>query len=646
MKTLKQIKYILLTATLVVLFFTAGSLRAQYTSVNKKALKWYRQAGDAYKLKENKKALQLLSHVIKKDPSFVEAWLLKADILTTTGEDEEAIKCYRRALSIDSAFFPPAWYFMGNLLLKAGNYTQASVAFQKFLSSEGITATLKAKAQQQLLWAKTGKKLTKNPVHINITKLNTAINTKDDEFVNYVSSNNRQLIFTRKTKRLHPENDEAAYREQFYQSTRPDTTWQQPVKMGLPWAENKNVGAMSLTADGKILYFTGCRWPDGFGRCDLYQSNLYNNTWQSPVNLGSTVNSTGWESQPFVSADGNYLLFASTRSGGYGGSDIWLSVKLNNNHWSPPVNLGDSINTAGNEMAPFLYADNKTLAFSSDGHPGMGKQDLFIARKNKAGIWSKAKNMGYPVNTRNSEINLIYSLDGKHAWFSSNRESEDYNIFEIPVYPDIKPEKTRFFKGKVVDTKTGKPLSAKIILTDKVTGRALSSRFSTDDDGFFLMVMEPRKSYAFNILSKGYLMLSDKLVPEKNLSDSINNTKTFRLTPIQHGGTFTLNNIYFETDSPELNARSFAELTKLIEFLNLNTAIKMEIRGFTDNTGGNNYNLTLSRQRAKAVFTYLTAHGISKNRLSFKGFGASQPVAGNNTNKGKAKNRRVELIVK
>jgi len=647
LKTIKNIKHILLlSAALLTLLFTASPLQAQYSSVNKKALKWYRQAEEAYRSNNNQKALQLLSRAAKKDPLFVEVWLLKADVLTTTGKNDKAIKAYQHALAIDSTFFPPAWFYMGDLLMSSGNYAQASEAFQTFMKMKNVSPALRKKAKRQLLWAETAEKLTDNPVKVTITRLDSSINTTDDEFVNYVSTDNKELIFTRKTRVLNPENSEAAYREQFFKSEKQDSVWKKTKRMKLPWAVNQNVGAMSLTADGKALYFTGCRWPDGIGRCDLYTSHLYNHIWQEPVNLGSTVNSTEWESQPFVSANGKYLLFSSTRPGGYGGSDIWMSVKLKNNRWSPPVNLGDSINTAGNEMAPFLYADNQTLVFSSDGHPGMGQQDLFISRKNRAGIWSKAENLGYPINTKQSEINLIYSLDGKHIWISSNRESNNYNIFEIPVYPNIKPEKVLFFRGKVVDAKTEKPLPAQVILTDVITGRKISSRYSTSDDGTFLMVMEPRQTYAFNIMAKGYLMLSDKFTPEKELPDSISITKTFRLMPINRGSSFTLNNIYFETDSPELNSRSFAELSKLVDFLKLNPALKLEIRGHTDNSGGTDYNLTLSRQRAKAVFTYLTAHGVSKNRLSFKGFGASQPVAGNNTNEGKAKNRRVELVVK
>ena len=636
----------MVSATILVLIFAVEQLQAQYSSVNKKALKWYRQAEEAYKLKDNNKALTLLTRVTKKDSLFIEAWLLKADVLTTTGENNNAIMAYCRALAIDSAFFPPAWFFMGNLMMSAGNYAQATGAFKTFLEISDTSPTLKEKARQQLLRVEAVRKLTENPVEVTITKLDSLINTPEDEYVNYVSTGNNQLVFTRKTRLSVHEKGEASYLEQFYTSAKQNNVWQQPATMNLPWAENKNVGAMSLTADGKDIFFTGCRWPDGVGRCDLYTSHLHDSVWQNPVNLGRTVNSSEWESQPFVSADGRYLLFSSNRPGGYGGSDIWMSVKLKKNRWSPPLNLGDSINTAGNEMAPFLYADNKTLVFSSDGHPGMGKQDLFISRKNQTGIWTRAENIGYPVNTRHSEINLIYSLDGKHAWLSSNRESGNYNIFEIPVYPKIKPGKILFFKGKVIDAETEKPLSSKIILTDVVTGRELSSRYSTNDDGFFLMVMEPRKSYAFNILAKGYLMLSDKLVPGENLPDSINSSKIFHLTPIQHGGTFSLNNIYFKSDSPELNGRSFAELTKLVEFLNLNSTIKLEIRGHTDSIGDKNYNVALSLQRAKSVFTYLTTHGITLERLSYRGFGALQPVENNNTEEGRAKNRRVEIVVK
>ena len=647
MRTLLNIKFFLrLAIVLLTVVVVAEVSFAQHGSINKKALKWYNRAQEEYKNKEYKKALQLLEQATKKEPQFIEGWLLKADVLTTTGNRSQAIEAYRRALKIDSVFFPPAWYLMGNLLMEEGDYPQAARAFQAVINNNRFSPALKLKAKKQLRWVHESIKLTKNPVPVTIKKINSSVNSPDDEFVNYVNATINKLIFTRKTKLPPSKNTMAAYREQFFESIKHDTLWQKPVILDLPWAKGRNVGAMSISADGKEIYFTGCRWPDGVGRCDLYKAHKKFNRWQFPANLGKTVNSTAWESQPFVSADGRYLLFSSTRPGGFGGSDIWMSVKLKNNQWSPPFNMGDSINTPGNEMAPFLYADNKTLIFSSDGYPGMGHQDLFITRKNKAGIWSKAENAGYPVNTKYNEINLIYSLDGKHAWISSNRENNNYDIYELTVYDKIKPDKILFFQGKVIDAQTGKPLSAKIILTDVTTGVNLSSRYSTGDDGTFLMTMEPRQTYAFNILAKGYLMLSDKFSPGKELTDSTNITKTFKLIPIKHGNKFTLNNLYFKVDSPQLNSKSFAELLKLIDFLKLNPTLKLEIRGHTDNTGGADYNLTLSRQRAKAVFDYLTAHGIDATRLSYTGYGFSQPVADNSTSEGKAKNRRVEMVVK
>ena len=647
LKRLENIKIrLILPTALLLLFVIPLHSFAQKSEVNKKVLKWYHQAQDAYKKKEGEKALVLLSRATKKDTSFIEGWLLKAEIYSSEGNNQKAIAAYRHALDINPDFFPPAGYFMGNLLLSSGKYSQAADAFREFLTNNNISPALKAKATKQLVWAKAGKKLMENPVFVTIKKANSLINTTEDEYVNYLSSNNQKLVFTRKVKLPNTETSRDIYREQFYESVKQDSNWQQPVTLNLPWAQNKNVGAMSLTADGKDIYFTGCRWPGSIGRCDLYNSHLKNGTWQIPVNLGKSVNSPAWESQPFVSADGKYLLFASTRPGGYGGSDIWMSVKLKSNQWSAPVNLGDSINTSGNEMAPFLYADNKTLVFSSDGHPGLGKQDLFIARKNSAGIWQKAENIGYPVNTKYNEINLIYSLNGKYAAISSDREQHNFDIYEIPVYPKIKPERILFFHGKVIDKKTGKPVSAQVILTDVTTGLKLSIRHSAPDDGTFLMIMEPRQTYAFNILSKGYLMLSDKYSVENLISDSLHITKTFRLTPIKQGGRFTLKNLYFETDSPELKGKSFFELNKLITYLNLNPSLKLEIRGHTDNSGSTKHNLSLSRQRAKAVYDYLTAHNIKAERLSYSGYGASQPVADNSTSEGKAKNRRVELIVK
>jgi hypothetical protein len=224
-------------------------------------------------------------------------------------------------------------------------------------------------------------------------------------------------------------------------------------------------------------------------------------------------------------------------------------------------------------MAPFLYADNKTLVFSSNGWPGLGKQDLFVSRRDEAGTWSKAKNAGYPVNTKDAEINLIYSLDGKNAWLSSDRNKNGFDIYRIPVYENIKPDKILFFAGKVLDKYSRKPVKAKIMLTDDITGTNVSTKLSTQDDGYFLMVLKPGQTYAFNIVAKGYLFYSEKFTPAGDSAYTRQLNKDFLLTPVNAGSSVVLKNLYFDTDHWNLNPKSYPELKKLITFLNLNKTL-------------------------------------------------------------------------
>jgi len=357
------------------------------------------------------------------------------------------------------------------------------------------------------------------------------------------------------------------------------------------------------------------------------------------------VNSSAWDSQPYVSSDGRMLLFSSSRPGGKGGSDIWMSVKLKDGTWSKPVNLGDSINTKGNEMAPFLYADNKTLLFSSDGWPGLGKQDIFIARKNDAGLWSKAVNVGFPVNSKDAEINMIYSLDGKQAWLSSDRNGGSFDIFQLPVYKEIEPDKIFYFEGKVLDTQNLKPVEARVMLTDEVTGVTLVIKKSQPEDGSFLVVLKPGISYGFNIVAPGYLFYSERITPEDSLLMAENLNKDFLMVPVKKGSSVVLENLYFDVDSAQLKSSSYAELKKLTLFLKVNPDVKIEIAGHTDDSGDAAYNMELSKLRAKSVYDYLIRKGVAPERLTYKGYGNTQPVVDNATPAGKAGNRRVVIVI-
>ena len=403
---------------------------------------------------------------------------------------------------------------------------------------------------------------------------------------------------------------------------------------------------MNLSVDGRKMYFTGCNWTGGFGSCDIYVSFKEGEEWEAPSNLGPLVNSQWWDSQPFISANGKQLLFSSRRAGGKGNTDIWMSIRRKDGKWSQPINLGDSINTGGSEMAPFLHPDGKTLYFSSDSHHGLGGYDLFYSRKDKTGRWSKAKNLGYPLNTKANEINMVVDLHGQDLWLSSDREGGEgaTDIYQMDTYGEMSPQKVSFVKGKVLDEKSGKPIQAFVELSNLKTGLNEDSTFSDRANGEFLMVLQPGGNYAFNISCDGYMLYSENYnLVEKTDPKPVD--KLFYLSPINVGKRITLQNVYFELDSDKLNPSSFVELDKLYRLLSGNPSMKIRIEGHTDSTGTDEHNITLSENRAKSVVNYLIGKGIVPGRLDWKGYGSTMPVGSNETESGRAKNRRTEIVI-
>jgi outer membrane protein OmpA-like peptidoglycan-associated protein len=396
-----------------------------------------------------------------------------------------------------------------------------------------------------------------------------------------------------------------------------------------------------------LLFMTCCSRRDTYGTCDLYVSRRRGNLWSEPLNLGERVNSSAWDSQPCLSADGRTLYFVSTRKGGFGGSDIWRTTIGENGDWEIPVNLGDTINTPSNEMAPFIHQDGRTLYFSSSGHPGMGGADLFISRMNPSGAWSKPTNLGYPVNTKNDEINLVINTGGDAAYISSAKEggfgNTDIYRFELPA--EVRPAIVSYVKGKVYDRNDLHPLAASFELIDMQSGKTVVTSISDGIDGSFLLSLPVDKDYALNVSCKGYLFYSQNF--------SISNGRDIHnplqldvpMQPLVVGEKVVLRNIFFDTDLYELKPESTAELNKLVEFLSKNPTMNIEIGGHTDNVGTDAHNLELSRNRAKAVYDFLVAHGVASHRLSSTGYGKSMPVDTNETPEGRANNRRTEFKV-
>lgn len=642
MKHFLQIIIISLTLTGI---SESGAQSWTFSSTNKKAIKYYKQAETAFKSSDYLLVREQLLKAIKKDDKFIEAWLLLGDVNNELGRKEKAITSFKEAIRIDPAFFPKAYFFLGNLSYELGRYENSAGYFREYLRFEGEQDFTRFLARKRLKRSMFADSLVHHPLQNVPVGLGKPVNSVSDEYINFINETLTRLFLTRKIATDTGRQGQQIFAERFFESEAGSSGWKIPAPMELDWLEGLNAGGMNLSVDGRKMYFTGCNWVSGYGSCDLFVSSRLGTRWEAPVNLGPTINSQWWDSQPVVSPDGNRIFFSSKRAGGKGGSDIWMTIRLKHGKWSSPVNLGDSINTADNEMAPFLHADGNTLYFSSDGHDGLGGADLFITRKNATGQWGKAINLGYPINSRYNEINIFVGLDGEFAYLSSDKPGGEggFDIYQIRVDSIIAPGKVYFVKGIVRDKSTGKPLQASVSLTNLVNGLEVQQSQSDAQTGEFLVVLNNDIEYAFNITKPGYLLYSENLDLTKPVASSTE--KIFEIEPIVAGTSLVLENVFFEFEQATLNPKSYAELNRLIELLNENPDIRILIGGHTDTVGGAEYNLRLSEDRAAVVHRYLIDQGVDAGRLQYKGYGAEKPIADNNTEAGRAINRRTEVVV-
>jgi len=404
-------------------------------------------------------------------------------------------------------------------------------------------------------------------------------------------------------------------------------------------------GAATVSNDGEWLIFAGDFFEKGYGSYDLYISYSTPDGWSEPENLGDKINTPYWESAPSISPDSRTLYFSSDRPGGYGGRDLYMSTRLPNGKWSYAVNMGPTINTVGNELYPYIHADNQTLYYTSDGLPGYGKTDLFITRKTSLDEWSNPENLGFPINTIEDEGSICISSNGLTAYYAADKADSrgGLDLYKFDLREDIRPFKTLFVKGTVFDALTNKGIPCSVELVDNATKKTIM-KITADEIGKYFIPLPIGKDYTFIVNRKGYLYYSNLYELSKEKSDSTY-IKDIALQPVQLNATMVFKNVQFEKNAYNLLPVSTVELDKLVQLLTENPTIKLQINGHTDNTGNADDNLKLSTNRAKSVVDYLVSKSISATRLTYKGFGAIKPIADNNSEDGKAKNRRTEFVI-
>lgn len=430
----------ILKPLLMTIFLIASSnlsYTQNYNSSSKKAVKYFQKAKDNFLNKNYEKSLSYVNDAIGSDSSFTDAILLKAELMLELKNNSEAIETYELLFNTDSMAFPRAAISLSKLYMDDFKYDNSIELLNWFLSLEKQKESTREYAEKYLQLASFRKTLFENPVEYNPRNIGNVVNTSDDEYVNQYYVNKSKLIFT---KRYNSGREDFYLKENIFVTEMIDSIFTIPVFLFEEGDSYDDIGAANLNSDGDLIYFSACGREEGLGSCDIYYSELRDGRWTEATNIRS-INTSNWESQPCVSRDGRELYFVR-RDSKKGTSDIFVSKRNDDGSWDSPMRLNSNINSDGNEMAPFIHHDGKTLYFSSDGHQGMGGYDLFVTRKNKDNEWTNPENIGYPINTAGDEINLVVSNDAAKAFISADRVDGfgGYDIYEFELDDKFKPQ--------------------------------------------------------------------------------------------------------------------------------------------------------------------------------------------------------------
>ncbi len=498
--------------------------------------------------------------------------------------------------------------------------------------------------------------------NIKIDRLSSNVNSEYDETRPLIAPDGKTIYFSRK---YHPDNVGGKKDENdiWYSELNTVTNEWKPAKnLGEPLNTKGANFISSVTPDGKtMVVLLGNEYEkNGKMQPGISMSSKQGDTWETPVKL-NLVN-------PYIeNEDGHYFLannrktiiMSVERYDAYGERDLYVSFQEGDGLWSEPLNLGNDINSAASELSPFLAPDDETLYFSSGGFSGYGGTDIYISRRldDTWTNWTEPENLGSEINTEVDDIFFTLPPSGKFAYFT--RGSQDLNAdihqIELPIF--YQPSPVVSIKGKIVDEFTNKPISARISYTLLPEDEDVGYVMSDPKTGEYEILLPAGSEYRYQITADGYDSLqqnidlneeSDYREIERNLSLSTANAEERKLKEFFSNKTDKLilgDAVLFDTGSDQLKEKSKTLLDKISNYLSTNEDIKLEISGHSDNVGSADFNKKLSKKRAESVKKYLVKEGISEDRLKTVGHGSDQPIGSNYTEEGRAMNRRVEFVV-
>jgi len=615
---------------------------AQYHTKSKKAIKYFERSSELLKSRNYPEAVNYLQMAIEKDPDFAEAHLRLGTNYLTLGDFENAKGYLESAVRIipNDPKTIGAYVALADIYNRQGDYQKSLNCIDKvktFIPPPRIASSI-AKLEENANFAL---HQLENPLPFDPKPLPDNVNEYDLQYFPVLTADQNTLVFTRRQSR------DPQFDEDMVVSTRDaDGSWSTPEPISENINTRFNEGTCTISANGRTIIFTSCSGRASMGSCDLYISYKLGEEWSEPENMGTNINRRSWESQPSLSADGKILYFVSDRPGGRGKRDIWMSKAVDGG-WSRAVNLGPTINTAEEEVSPFVHVNGQVLYFSSKGFTGMGGYDIFSSEL-KNGKWSPPKNLGYPINTADDQVSLFITADGKRGYYSYEQKGTgQYKsiLYEFEVPEAIRIiNKSNYITGKILDVETREPLGAMVELFD-INADSLKSRVTSDSlTGEYLQVLTEGSEYALYVNRPGYLFESLRFDYQESRDRDPIEIDIF-LKPIKTGTAATLNNIFFDVDKYELKQKSKTELNRTVAFLETNPRVRVVISGHTDNSGNDAHNLELSKNRAKAVYDYLIQQGVNPERLRYRGYGSKRPIASNDNEEGRQMNRRIEFEV-
>lgn len=505
------------------------------------------------------------------------------------------------------------------------------------------------------------KNLIQNEVPFKPVIVKQVSTVEDDEYFPMISPDNELMFFCRKGDRKNLGDNISNVLEEisFAKRISENNEFDKGKAIGAPFNDPSfsNYGASTVSVDNKEMIICACKKVkiegQDYNNCDLYSTtyekvgiNADDYKWTALENLGAKINTpNGWEGQPSLSADGNTLYFATNRPTTRD-NDIYVAHRNPDGSWGEAKAL-DEINTDGKDKSPFLHQDSETLYFvssSTEERKGIGGLDIFYTRMDN-GKWTKPKNIGFPINSKEDEIGLFVSIDGKLAYFSS-QSGGNWNIYSFELYEEARPKKVAIVKGDLNDPDGNPVVDATIEVSYSNSTQVEKVKVNGNDGKYAVILKQDTPQDVMVSVKKDGAAFDSKYITKEEIKQSgIKFSTDLAVKELKVGESYTINDILYTTTSAELNERSKFILREFARYLKSNEKISILIQGHTDSDGDDAKNLELSDRRAKGVRDYLITQGIAEKRLQAKGFGETQPKVSNDSPENKALNRRTDFVI-